>query len=165
MVSVALIVTGAIVAAVLGFTIYFRRELGETGTQIGGGLGALGKGLQQFGAGAGGGIGQFISGAFSPKIRPEFVPTIGIKTEFPELPPWRWFPSSAPQAAPDDRQGGRTENVNVQTLSRGREGIVVGHGRSPIGSFVKSTDRQGARTERLGGLELREAQLRGGFFK
>ena len=173
MVSAGTIITGSIIAAVLGFTIYFRRELGEAGTQIGGGLGALGKGLQQFGAGAGGGIGQFISGAFSPKIRPEFVPTVGFKLELPsavgEVPSGCYVKPlfedcregyyqqqsglhaiCCPEGniggggAPDDRQGGRGGGIPPRVGGR------IGEARCPggiCGTMQAGTDRQGTRTE------------------
>ena len=68
MVNLGLIIAGAVLAGV----VFFRREIGEAGTLIGGGFGAFGKGVQ-----------TGISALTSPSIRPEFVPTIGFKTELP----------------------------------------------------------------------------------
>ena len=130
MVSPATLAVGAVVAALIGFTIYFRRELGETGVFVGSGLGALGRGLQQFGAGAGGGIGQFVTGAFSPKIRPEFVPTVGFKLELP-------FGIGGSGATEDDRLGGRSDGIGFSPSP------MIGRiGEPPIPSDVRSGARE-----------------------
>lgn len=70
MVSIGTWITLVVVGAVAMMAVIFRKELGETGSMIGGGFQALGSGI-------GGGIGL----ALSPQIRPIFVPTIGLKTE------------------------------------------------------------------------------------
>ena len=139
MVSPATLAVGAVVAALIGFTIYFRRELGETGVFVGSGLGALGRGLQQFGAGAGGGIGQFVSGAFSPKIRPEFVPTIGFKLELP----FGIGESNAPGgfgATEDVRYGGRISEPPIGGGVRSTSQLLQQYG------YAAPDDRQGGRS-------------------
>lgn len=65
-------VGGLILAGVLAAVVFFRKEIGETGTFLGRGFGEFGTGVQ-----------RGISALTSPSIRPEFVPTVGFKTELP----------------------------------------------------------------------------------
>ena len=137
MVNPALIVAAAIFVGI----IFIRKEIGETGVELGRAFGGLGTGLGTLGKG----IQTFVSATLSPKIRPELVPTLGLKLELPF--------GIGGSGAPDDREGGRTEVAALPPRI----------GEPPIRGPISDV-RSGARAERLGGLELREAQLRGGFF-
>ena len=68
MVNLGLLIAGAVLAGV----VFFRREIGEAGTLIGKGFGEFGTGVR-----------TGVSALTSPSIRPEFVPTLGFKTELP----------------------------------------------------------------------------------
>lgn len=71
MVSLGTIITATII---LG-AVFLRRQIGEAGTMIGGGAGELGLGIQ-----------TLVSSILSPAIRPAFIPTIGVETQFPDIP-------------------------------------------------------------------------------
>jgi len=67
---------GTIIAAtiILG-AVFLRRQIGEAGVLIGGGAGELGLGIQ-----------TLVSSILSPSIMPAFIPTIGVQTQFPDIP-------------------------------------------------------------------------------
>ena len=132
-----------IVAAAFVGIIFIRKELGETGAA----LGSLGVGLGTGLSSVGRGIQTFVSSILSPQIRPALVPTLGLKLELPfGIGGNNSFGFPRAPAAVDDRQGGR--NVNVGSI--GREGLP------PTST---SDVRSGGRPD-----DLRERQLRGGFF-
>ena len=149
MVNPALIIAAAIFVGV----IFIRKEIGETGVELGRAATGIGLGLGTLGRG----IQTFVSSILSPRIRPELVPTLGLKLELP----YGIGGSSGPIGGgdDDDRQGGR--NINVGSV--GRQGLpptpMIAGGRRRL------TDRAGARPEGFTPMDLREAQLRGGFFK
>jgi len=68
-------VAGLILAAVFAAVVFFRKEIGETGTFLGTGFERLGRGVQ-----AG------VSALASPSIRPEFVPKLGLDISELKLP-------------------------------------------------------------------------------
>ena len=68
MVNLGLLIAGAVLAGV----VFFRREIGEAGSLIGRGFGEFGTGIR-----------TGVSAITSPSIRPEFVPTVGLKIEGP----------------------------------------------------------------------------------
>ena len=71
MVSIGTIIAATIIMG----AIFLRRQIGEAGTMIGSGAGELGLGLQ-----------TLFASILSPQIRPSFFPSIGLLTDFPDIP-------------------------------------------------------------------------------
>jgi len=69
MVSLGTILGLSAVSAIILGLVTFRTQIGEAGSQVGGGISDFGRGIQ-----------EAISAIFSPQIRPTFQPTFGLTT-------------------------------------------------------------------------------------
>lgn len=86
-IKVILLGIGTIVMVPFILDIVQKKTLGTNIATLGWGLGTFlgttGQGARLWGTGVGTGIQEFISRAFSPQIRPAFVPEIGFRLDVP----------------------------------------------------------------------------------